>query len=150
MLELSMTLKINPKDFRSQEFSLVIINETSGVENRDIHLYVLQEIFEQGIKIEIPNTICQRGHSLGVLFFIGKEPRIPKKIPPNREGKGIFFSAIGKVKSKEDYEGDKSLVEIQFTQFDKHTWDHIFQTIREKREQITGHFELLRIKESGE
>ena len=143
-----MTLKINASDFRSREYSLVIINETSGIENLDYKNYVLQEIETQGIKIEIPNTICQKGHTLGILFFLGKEPKLPKKIPANRQSKEIYFSAIGKVKNKIIYEDNDqiTLVEIQFTQYDKHTWHSMVEDFKKRKEQIAGHFEKIRVK----
>lgn len=68
-----MSLIINAKDFHSIHYSMVIINETSGLENRDVKHYSLEELDSTGVKLKIPGSICQKGHVLGVIFFEVKE-----------------------------------------------------------------------------
>ena len=125
---------------------MVIINETSGLENRDVKRYSLQELDSGGIKLKLPASICQKGHILGVIFFRGKKVKIPKKIPASRQGGEIFFSAIGKVKEKFiDDDSDQVIIEVQFTQFDNHTWNLILEEYAEKKSQVRDLFKGMRL-----
>lgn len=141
-----MSLIINAKDFHSIHYSMVIINETSGLENRDVKHYSLEELDSTGVKLKIPGSICQKGHVLGVIFFRGKRVKIPKKIPASRQGGEIFFSAIGKVKEKFiDDDSDQVIIEVQFTQFDNHTWQSMLEEYAEKKSQVRELFKGMRL-----
>lgn len=141
-----MSLIINAKDFHSIQYSMIIINETSGLENRDVKRYSLEELDPTGVKLKIPGSICQKGHVLGVIFYRGKRVKIPRKIPTSRQGGEIFFSAIGKVKEKFiDGDSDQVIIEVQFTQFDNHTWQSMLEEYAEKKSQVRELFKGMRL-----
>ena len=147
-----MALKFNQSDFEEVFYSCVVLNQTSQIDCLKYKKIKIEEFLNTGIRLLVPTKICQKGHILMLVFFKGRKPRIPKKMPISGEGKGIRYSAIGKVMDKAEsqfYEG-RSRIEINFTQFDKHGWTEFLGEYTERQESINNLFSQISLNKGSD
>lgn len=142
-----MGIVLNKNELVEIYYSFILVNETSGLEFRNFRNIEFQEINSEGIKLLVPHNICQKGHTLLVMMLKGREPRIPKKLPKTGQGKGIHFSAVGKVMEKEEPDNDRSLITIRFTQFDKHSWQDLLKSFEQRKAEIKEALASIKIKD---
>jgi hypothetical protein len=144
-----MGITFKKNDFEQLDFKYLLINQTSGTEFTNYKQVWIEHFDEKAFTLVVPKKSCNIGHTLMVMFLKGRKPTIPKKIPQNGQGKGITYSLLGKVKGKLDYESNKdlSIVELQFTQFDKDGWSDFIDKYKEKQEEITGTLEQMQVYE---
>ncbi|MBT4790741.1 MAG: hypothetical protein HON90_04155 [Halobacteriovoraceae bacterium] len=144
-----MGITFRRSDFEQVYFSFIFVNQTSGIECKNYKKIKVEEFLDDGIIMVVPTNSCNVRHNLMVLVFKGSKPRLPKIIPAEGRGKGIRFSAIGKVENKEINEKDTTLssIKLKFVQFDKFGWQDFVDIYREKQEEITSTFIKLKINE---
>jgi hypothetical protein len=144
-----MSIVFRKSDFQEVHFCCVFVNQTSGMEFRNYKQVKIEEFHDKGITIILPTNTCNVGHNLMLLFIKGRNPKIPKKLPEQGEGKGIHYSAIGKVKEKNPVEKKPKFctVFIDYNQFDKHGWQELLDEYREKQEEVTSTFCRIKIHE---
>lgn len=136
-------------DFEQVYYSFIFVNQTSGTEFVEHKRIRIEEIWTNGIKLIVPTNTCNLNHSLMLLFFKGHNPKIPKKIPNEGIGKGIHFSAIGKITNKDICELDNkySIISLNFIQFDKYGWEDIIEEYSNKQEEINNTFKKMQFYE---
>lgn len=142
-----MSLKFDKKDFAQLTYRFVMINETSGTEERDVNTLRAQEIDKDSMRLQVPTKSCQPGHTVTILMFKGSNPKIPKKL--SSEGNDVFFSLVGKVKEKLSNEDEKetSIIVIKFTQYDNYRWDEIIREISERQSKVTDTIKKIKVNE---
>ncbi|MFT6631861.1 MAG: hypothetical protein ACJAS4_001822 [Bacteriovoracaceae bacterium] len=144
-----MSIKFRQNDFQEVHYCCVFVNQTSGFEFRNYKQVKIEEFHGKGITIILPTNTCNVGHNLMLLFFKGRNPKVPKVLPEQGEGKGIHYSAIGKVKIKSPLEKNQEFctAKIDFNQFDKYGWQELLDEYREKQEEVTSTFSRIQINE---
>jgi hypothetical protein len=149
MLKLRMSINFRKSDFQQIEYSYIFVNQTSGMECREYKKIKVEEFYDKGMTLIVPTKTCNVKHNILIIIFKGRKPRIPKVLPNEGSGKGIHFSAIGKIESKKQCENDKDLstIKLKFVQFDKFGWQDILEEYKEKQEDITKTFKCIQVNE---
>lgn len=144
-----MSIKFRKSDFEELCYNCVFINQTSGSDFRNYNKVKVEEFLDKGVRLIIPTNTCNISHSLMILFFEGNRPKIPKQLPKQGEGKGVYYSAIGKVVDKYIIEGkpEFSTITLNFIQFDKYGWQDLLDQYRDKQEEVTSTFNRIQINE---
>lgn len=134
----SISKYIIKNDFPGFGFHVFLRNETSHTHFSKPEQIHLIELKEQGLVIELPQNICQKGHSL-TLFFIDQKIEINNRVPDSGPMKEAGFTGIGKVIQIEVADREKKTIvaELQFTQYEGEQWKKILQLFSEKQEDVT-------------
>ncbi len=128
---------ITAGSFQRFGHKIFIRNETSHTQFIKSELITIKELKENGIIIEIPINICQKGHNLTVFFL--KQDTIPKiKLPDSGHYREAIMQVMAKVENIEMHPTDKLLVnlDMNFTQNDVQLWKKIIQQYADKQEEI--------------
>jgi hypothetical protein len=144
-----MSITFNKSDFEQVEFSYIFVNQTSGTEFRDYKEVRAEELFDKAITLVVPTNSCNISHNLLLMFFKGNNVKIPKRLPSDGQGKGIYYSVIGKIVSKEPTDMDKnySVIKINFVQYDKYRWDDILLAYTDKQKELSNLVKSVQVNE---
>lgn len=120
-------------------YNLCLRNETSNVFFHKSETIFIRELKDDGITLEIPKNICQKGHRL-TLFFLNIETNKKKSVPSTKSLKEALFEAIAKVESLEHCKVNKDVVfiDLQFSQFDKISWKNILKLYSKKQDEVNN------------
>jgi hypothetical protein len=128
-------------------YKLFIRNETSQTLFVKNHLIIIKEFKEDGLVIECPLNICQKGHTL-TLFFLHGDAELKNKIPHSGHFQEALFHAIAKVVDVE-YAAELSLdqkevvlLDLTFTQFSSEEWNILLDPLAKNQDQINDLFSL--------
>lgn len=132
-----MSLSFNRTDFENVFHSVIMVNQTSGTECKDIKILKVLSFSDTSIVLRAPFKSCSVNHHLMVCFLPGQKPKIPRFLSREAKDPEIVFSAIGKVSTKRELE-DKSLCDINlaFSQYDKKQWGSIIGKYQAKQADI--------------
>lgn len=127
------------QNFASVGYKIYIRNETSRtlfIKTELIHLKVLKE---DGLVIELPVNVCQRGHTL-TLFFLNKDSELQNKIPNSGHLKEAAFEAMVRVENIEANPGiaGSTFIDLQLTQYDSEGWKKILNSFSENQEYLNN------------
>ncbi len=116
---------------------LCIRNETSHVLFTKTEVILIKELKDDGITLEIPINICQKGHTL-TLFFLSMETGKKITIPNSGSYKEALFEAIAKVEKIESSNLSKEMVfiDLRFSQYDQVTWRKILKMYSKNQDEI--------------
>jgi hypothetical protein len=144
-----MSLCFNKSDFQQIQYSYIFVNQTSGTEFRNYKEIKVEELFEKGLVLIVPTSSCNISHNLLLMMFKGRKVKVPKRLPADGQGKGIYYSAIGKIQSKTLCEKDEkySIIKLSFVQYDKYRWDDILVEYKEKQKEISNLMKSMQINE---
>lgn len=128
-------------NFTSARFKLFLRNETSHTVFAKEELIHLKEFKDDGIVIELPVNVCQKGHGL-TLFFLPIEAELKAKIPITGRLKEASFEAMGKVVHLEPLAKVAGIVscDLHFTQYDVELWKKFLATFSKNQETINAIF----------
>lgn len=123
------------KDFYPFAYRLCFRNETSHTHFTKTIL--IRELKLNGLTIEIPKNICQKGHNL-TLFFLGVDSDPKIKLPDSGRVKEAVFEVMAKVENLEINVTDPTMsyVDLNFTQFDAAGWKNILNLYAENQEEL--------------
>ncbi|MBP9680900.1 MAG: hypothetical protein KBD76_05810 [Bacteriovorax sp.] len=129
------------KNFTSIRFKIYLRNETSHTVFAKSEFIFLKELRDDGIVIELPLNICQKGHSL-TLFFLPIEAELKSKIPVSGRLKEASFEAMVKVEKLETLLSVVGSVscDLHFTQYDVDLWRKVLAIFSKNQEQVNGIF----------
>lgn len=119
-------------------YKLFIRNETSHTIFSKPELIHLVELKENGIILQLPLNVCQKGHMLS-LFFVDIHVELKTRVSDSGPLKEAAFTAMGKTESVEagSKETNSVVVELNFTQFDSEDWKKILEMIAQRQETTT-------------
>jgi hypothetical protein len=120
-------------------YKVLIRNENSHTTFSKPDLISIKEFKEDGLSLEIPINICQKGHNLTV-FLINSDLEIIPAIPDVGHIKEAKFEAVAKVVNFEkNMEHDNLIcIDVQFTQYDTYSWKNILKEYKKYQEEITN------------
>lgn len=116
---------------------LCLRNETSHTSFVKTELILIKELRDDGITLELPVNVCQKGHNL-TLFFMSQEHENKIVLPISGHFKEALFEAMAKVEKLEDTTVKKGIVfvELHFTQYDIAEWRKIFKMYSQSQDEI--------------
>lgn len=125
------------KSFTPAGHKLCIRNETSRVLFTKTESVSIKELKEDGITLEIPINICQKGHTL-TLFFLSMEFSKKITLPNSGSFKDAVFEAIAKVEKIESSSLSSEIVfvDLRFSQFDQVSWKKLLKLYSAKQDEI--------------
>lgn len=125
------------KSFTPVGHKLCIRNETSRVLFTKTEFVSIKELKEDGITLEIPVNICQKGHTL-TLFFLSMEFNKKITLPNSGSFKDAVFEAIAKVEKIESntLSNEMVFVDLRFSQFDQVSWKKLLKLYSAKQDEI--------------
>lgn len=125
------------KDFTTAGYKIYIRNETSHTIFSKAELIHLRELKEDGLVIELPVNVCQKGHSL-TLFFLHSDAELISKIPDSGHFKEALFEFIVKVEKLEPNKLNKASVfaVLHFTQHNVEQWKKILSSYSDNQDEI--------------
>ena len=130
----TLTDFINLDDLKSVRHLIFIKNETSQTEVVDHHEFKLIEIQSKNIVIEGPPRCAQAGHQLQIFFLPRELKKKLQKIPTLDQFPDLIV-VMGRITSYElNEEKTRSLMNIEFTQFNQTSWEKI-KTVYEGQQQ---------------
>lgn len=139
-----MGINFSKKDFENIKYTILLVNQTSGTDCKDIDVLKVVNIDERGVTLTAPFNSCNINHNVMVCFLPGLNPKIPKNLSFEGKNKEVFFSAIGKVKNKiESDDPDICEVELLFSQYDKKIWTKIVNEYKRKQVSIVDLFKKI-------
>jgi len=128
---------LSQDSFTRLSHKILIRNETSHTQFVKPDLITIRELKENGIVLEMPINICQKGHGL-TLFFLTSET-IPKhKLPEKGPYRDSLMEALSKVEKVEVSSNHKDvvIVDLNFTQHDGKLWKSILEQYDLNQEKI--------------
>jgi hypothetical protein len=116
---------------------LCIRNETSHMLVTKTEMILIKELKDNGITLEIPINICQKGHTL-TLFFLSMEMGKKITLPNSGSFKEAIFEAIAKVEKIELSNLSKEVVfvDLRFSQYDQVAWKKILKAYSKNQDEI--------------
>ncbi|MGZ3788815.1 MAG: hypothetical protein ACXVLQ_09845 [Bacteriovorax sp.] len=122
---------------KEEDFKIFLRNETSRTIYSKPETIFLRVLKEDGLIVEMPINICQKGHSL-TLFFLSSESRLKMPIPNIGHVKEASFSAMAKVDNIEVNLVNPAFafIDLHFTQYDMQVWKSIIESIVKDQESI--------------
>lgn len=123
------------------EHKLFIRNETSQMLFTKSELILIKELKEDGLTLEIPINVCQKGHALTV-FFLSMESDKKITIPNSGSYKEALFEVIAKVDKVESNSLSKEMVfvDLRFSQYDLIKWKKILKLYSKQQDKINDLF----------
>lgn len=112
-------------------------NETSHTQFTKTENVMIKELKEDGLILEIPLNICQRGHTL-TLFFLNLDYRNKIIVPVTGVFKDAIYEVMAKVEEIEINNCNKEsvFVVLHFTQYDQVGWKKILNMYSENQDAI--------------
>jgi hypothetical protein len=128
---------ISKKSFTRFGHKILIRNETSHTQFIKCELISTKELKENGIIIEMPVNICQKGHNL-TLFFLNLDTVIKNKLSDTGPYKDAIMTIMAKVENIEDnpHEERRVYIDLNFTQNDVQLWKKFIQQYADNQEEI--------------
>lgn len=125
------------KHFTRFGHKILIRNETSHTLLSKAGLVLIKELKENGLTLEVPINICQKGHNL-TLFFLSLDSETTTILPDFGRLKEAEFEAMVKVEAIEKNESKENTVfiDVHFTQYDIETWKKILNDYMKNQEGI--------------
>lgn len=125
------------KNFAPFGHKLCIRNETSHTLFTKTDCILIKELKDDGLTLEIPSNVCQKGHSL-TLFFLSLETGTKITLPSSGHFKEALFEAIAKVEKLESNKMNKEtvLIDLHFTQYDQSVWKKILELYSKNQDEI--------------
>jgi len=116
---------------------ICVRNETSHVLFTKTEMILIKELKDDGITLEIPINICQKGHTL-TLFFLSMETGKKITLPNSGSFKEALFEAIVKVEKIESSSLNKEMVfvDLRFSQYDQIVWKKILKKYSKNQDEI--------------
>lgn len=130
---------ISSKTFKRSGHKVLIRNETSHTQFTKSEVLLIKELKDNGIVLELPVNVCQRGHSL-TLFFIDGQSELKHKLPSNGAYKESLFEVVAKVEKLEDIEAQEKTVAatLTFLQYDVREWKQIIEQYEAAQKEINN------------
>ena len=112
-------------------------NETSNTRFIKTDLVKIKELKDDGLTLEIPVNICQRGHTL-TLFFLNLEYKNKIVLPTSGSFKDAIYEVVAKVEEVEinNCNKDTVFVLLHFSQYDQVGWKKILNMYAQNQEAI--------------
>lgn len=128
---------ISTKSFKRSAHKLLLRNETSHTQFARPELLLIKELKDNGIVLEMPLNVCQRGHNL-TLFFLEENLEIKNKIPPSGPYKEALFEVVARVEKTEEIAGEGKIVAatLTFVQYDVREWKKIIEQYEAAQKEI--------------
>lgn len=116
---------------------LFIRNETSHMLFTKSEIILIRELKEDGLILELPINVCQKGHRLTV-FFLNMETDKKITIPNSGSFKEAIFEVIAKVDKVESNSLSKEMVfvDLHFSQYDQEKWKKIIKLYSKNQDEI--------------
>lgn len=97
----------------------------------------IKELKEDGVSLELPINVCQKGHNL-TLYFLDLDYKNKIILPISGHFKEALFEAMGKVEKLEISKINKECVfiELHFTQYDQVKWKKILMEYSKNQDEI--------------
>lgn len=112
-------------------------NETSHMLFTKTETISIKELKEDGLTLELPKNICQKGHTL-TIFFLSLE--IGKKIslPNSGSFKEALFEVIAKVEKIElsSLNKENVFIDLRFSQYDQIKWKKILDLYSKNQDEV--------------
>lgn len=121
------------------DYKLCVLNETSNVLFIKSESIKIRELKENGVTLEAPINICQKGHSL-TLYFLSSESTKKISLPYIGSLKDAKFEAIAKVEKIELSNLSKGIViiDLHFTQYIQEDWKQILKLYSQNQDEINN------------
>jgi hypothetical protein len=99
----------------------------------------MRELKVDGLTLEIPLNICQKGHVL-TLFFLGLETNKKLNIPVSGHFKDAILEAMAKVEKIETNNKNKTTVfiDLHFVDYEQEEWTKIYNLYSKHQDEING------------
>lgn len=112
-------------------------NETSHTLFTRTDAVLIKELKDDGLTLEIPINVCQKGHGL-TLFFLSMETENKITLPHSGHFKEALFEAMAKVEKIESTNLNKEtvLVDLRFSQYDQVGWKKILILYSKNQDEI--------------
>lgn len=112
-------------------------NETSHMLFTKTEQVLLKELKDDGLTLELPKNICQKGHTL-TLFFLSMETGKKITLPNSGSLKEALFEAIAKVEKIESNSLNKEtvFVDLHFSQYDQIKWKKILELYSRNQDEV--------------
>ena len=125
------------KSFPPFGHKICVRNETSHTQFTKTEVVRIKELKEDGLILEIPLNICQRGHTL-TLFFLNLDYRNKIILPVTGVFKEAIYEVMAKVEEIETNNCNKEsvFVVLHFTQYDQVGWKKILNMYSENQDAI--------------
>lgn len=127
------------QSFTSIGHKLCIRNETSHVLFTKTESVLIKQLKDDGLTLEIPVNICQKGHTLTV-FFLNIDTGKKISLPHSGSFKEAIFEAIARVDAIETSCLNKEMVfvDLRYSQYDQITWKNLLQLYSAKQDEINN------------
>jgi SepF-like predicted cell division protein (DUF552 family) len=125
--------------FSGLRFKVYLRNETSRTLFSKHELVHLVELKEDGLLLELPVNVCQRGHTL-TLFFLKEETELNGPIPNSGALKEAYLQVMAKVENLERAITDTNLVvlDLHFTQYETESWKKILDIFSANQNNVNN------------
>lgn len=116
---------------------LCVRNETSHTQFVKSEAISIKELKEDGLTLELPINVCQKGHNL-TLYFLDLDYKNKITLPISGHFKEALFEAMGKVERLEMNKINKDFVfiDLHFTQYDQIGWKKILMEYSKNQDEI--------------
>lgn len=118
---------LKAKDFESNRFEVAITNNTTKTQFNDSTQIEVTEFAEKGLTLKLPNTCCAFGH------FLELEINRQHLLPPSAETTATSIIVTGKVTDVQPFDKKSNIIQLQFYQFDEHTWREVLKHLAERQ-----------------
>ena len=120
-------------------FKLLIRNETSHTIITKSELILLKELRDDGLTLDVPINICQKGHNL-TLFFLRFDSAPVSNVPDFGTLKEAQFEALAKVEmiEKNETKDGSVFIDVQFTQYNIEGWKKVVNQYLKNQEEINS------------
>jgi hypothetical protein len=135
---------LSQDSFSRLTHKILIRNETSHTLLSKPELVIIKELKENGVLLEMPINVCQKGHAL-TLFFLYSDVTPKTKLQDKGPYKEAFMEAVAKVLRVEKNlnNPERVIVDLNFTQNDAHQWKEILEKYAANQEKID---QMLKLK----
>lgn len=129
---------ISTKTFNRFGHKVLIRNETSQTQFTKFNLVQIKELISNGLVLEMPANVCQRGHNLTLFFLSPQTIELKTKLLPHGPYKDSIFEVVAKVEKVEDISHDEKMVSatLTFVQYDVREWKKMIEECEATQEKI--------------
>lgn len=130
---------ISTKTFNRMGYKVLLRNETSHTQFTKVEQLLIKELKDNGIVLEMPQNICQRGHSLTV-FLVENTTEAKIKLPASGHYKEALFEVVAKVEKIDELPGENKMIAatLTFVQYDIRQWKLILDHYALAQEEINN------------
>lgn len=125
------------KSFPPFGHKICVRNETSHTQFIKTELVLIKELREDGLVLELPINVCQRGHTLS-LFFLNFDYRHKIILPDSGSFKEAIYEVMAKVEEVEinNCNKDSVFLVLHFTQYDQIGWKKILNLYSQNQDAL--------------